>query len=102
MATFSQTHRIRYDIIRNAVGINYGKNHWDYVDPRKVTTLAGVIGKAGVNLEDYAAFITPDFDDDKEIYVRSTPVKNHMRVYFIDRRLLDIPDRHLLNRWTKP
>ncbi len=102
MATFSQTHRIRYDVIRDAAGITYGKNHWDYVDPRTTNTLSGVIGKAGINLTEYAAFLKPNFSDDQEVTVRSTVIPNLSRVYFVHRGLLGLLDRHILERWTKP
>ena len=100
MATFSQTHRIRYDVIRDAAGITYGSNHWDYVDPRVTNTLAGVIGKAGINLTEYAAFLKPSFSPSDEVTDRSTIIPNFTRVYFVHRGLLDLLDQHILERWT--
>jgi hypothetical protein len=94
----SKTHRIRYDIIRSAAGNVYGKNHWDYLDPREVKTLAQAIGKACVNLEEYAAFCGHNFKN--EITDRSAPLKNHQQIHFVRRELVDLMPNHIVERWT--
>lgn len=98
----SQTFRIRFDVIRDAAGVKYGKNHWDYVDPRKFNTLAGIIGVAGISMSEYAAFLKPDFDETREVTDRSTVIPNLSRVYFVHRGLLGLRDHHILEKWTKP
>jgi len=95
-----QTHRIRYEIIRRASGRVYGKNHWDYLDPKKVKTLSQVIGHAGVNLVDYAAYLDLNFS--QELTDRSMSVRNLSNVYFVRRELIDLKPHRIIERWNTP
>ncbi len=100
MGNISQTHYIKYAIVKEAAGRSYGKNQTDTLDPREVSTLSQVIGNAGVNLTTYAAFFNYNFHT--EVTDRNTPVKNKQTVIFVRRELLDLAPLYLVERWLTP
>lgn len=94
------TKHIRYYIIRKAVGIGSGTNEVEIVDPNKFDTLGKLIGRAGVNLQEYAAFF--GFDFDREYIDRTIQIKNLQDIYFVHRDLLDIPPKHIVRDFSIP
>lgn len=93
-----KTRFIRYSIIREAGGISYGKNHWDLLDPDQVKTLVQVIGKAGVSMGTYAAFLGMMLED--ELTDRSMRVSNGQEIIFVHRELLSLPVHLITEKFT--
>lgn len=86
-----QTRFIKYTIIRNATGKNFGKNHSDLLDSDQVKILAQVIGKAGIQTHTYAIFKGVRMESQDEITDRSLPVSIGDEIVFIHRGLLNLP-----------
>lgn len=84
-----QTRYIRYVIVRNSAGKNFGKNHSDLLDPDQVKTLVQVIGKAGIQTHTYAIFKGMRMESQDEITDRSMPVYIGDEIVFIHRGLLN-------------
>ena len=85
-----QTRAIRYSIVRNTAGKNFGKNHSDLLDPDQVKTLVQVIGKAGIQTNTYAIFKGMRMEPQDEITDRSMPVSIGDEIVFIHRGLLNV------------
>jgi hypothetical protein len=91
----SITHNIRYSIIRNKAGLNFGVNETNLADPRTIKTLGQLFGAAGIDSSQYATFYGYNFDE--EITDRTVEVLNEQDVYFVHRGLINLPP-HLLIR----
>lgn len=90
----SLTHNIRYFIIRNKAGLNFGTNESKLADPRSVNTLAQLIGEAGVDSTKYAIFF--GYNLEEEHTNRTELVYNQQDIYFIHRELINLPPHLLL------
>lgn len=93
-APVSLTYNIKFHIIRNKAGLNYGNNIIDLADPRTITTLGQLFGFAGLDSSKYTAFM--GYNLNESFSDRDMPITNGQEVYFIHNELLNIPQRLLL------
>lgn len=95
-----KTNFVKYVIVRSAVNLSFdgGENYWDYIDPKDATTLAHVIGHAGVSTTNYAPFnglrLTEELTD------RTTEIKNKQVIYFVHRGLLHLRPELIVENWS--
>lgn len=90
----SLTYNIKFHIIRNKAGLNFGHNINNAADPRTITTLSQLFGFAGLDSTKYSAFI--GYNLNESFIELDTPIGNGQEVYFIHNNLLHIPSHLLL------